>query len=260
MAQLHIEKFGAGEPIVLVHGWAMHSGIWRDFAKQLGQSFEVTCVDLPGHGRSDAIEQFDLASITELLAENIDLTSACWLGWSMGGNIVIELAKRFPERVDSLIVVAGNPCFTETSDWPGIRASDLDAFANNLTIDCKTTLLRFLALQTHGVANAKSLLNKLQIVLGECDVPSISTLQGGLEILKSVDQRNDLKALGCPSLVIMGEQDTLVPVAVANKMQVLAPDWQIHILAKTGHLPFLSKPEPVINLICEFINDYPNVL
>ena len=52
MTKIHTETYGLGKPIVLVHGWAMHSGIWRLFARELAKHYQVTLIDLPGHGRS----------------------------------------------------------------------------------------------------------------------------------------------------------------------------------------------------------------
>ena len=45
MTKIYHQTFGKGKPIVLVHGWAMHSGIWQDFARQLAQQYQVTCID-----------------------------------------------------------------------------------------------------------------------------------------------------------------------------------------------------------------------
>ena len=50
---LHVEYEGAGPDLVLLHGWAMHSGIWRDVRERLARHFRLHLVDLPGHGRSD---------------------------------------------------------------------------------------------------------------------------------------------------------------------------------------------------------------
>ena len=71
MTKIHLESFGAGKPIVLVHGWAMHSGIWRDFARQLARNYKVICVDLPGHGHSEKIDPFTLEHISDQLVEII---------------------------------------------------------------------------------------------------------------------------------------------------------------------------------------------
>lgn len=71
MTKIHLETFGVGKPIVLVHGWAMHTGIWREFAKQLAQNYRVTCIDLPGHGRSEKIDPFTLERISDELVNII---------------------------------------------------------------------------------------------------------------------------------------------------------------------------------------------
>ncbi len=86
-----------GKPIVLVHGWAMHTGIWREFAKQLAQNYRVTCIDLPGHGRSEAIDPFTLERISDELVDAIPDPSSCWLGWSLGATVVLDIAARYPE-------------------------------------------------------------------------------------------------------------------------------------------------------------------
>ncbi len=253
MAKLYWQRFGSGPALVMVHGWAMHSGIWTDFAKQLGQSFQVHCVDLPGHGRSDTITAFTLDNITQQIADSCDLASAHWLGWSLGGNVVMEMAKQYPQRVDSMVVLAGNPCFCATQDWPGIDPKVLDLFGENLNSDCQATLQRFLALQTKGLANAKGLLNQLKAAVNEYQTPNVATLQGGLEILKSVDQRPDLSKLSCPALMILGEQDTLVPARVGNELLGLVPHWQVQLVERAGHLPFLTQADLVSQLICDFL-------
>lgn len=253
MAELYWQRFGSGSPLVMIHGWAMHSGIWRDFAKQLGQSFQVHCVDLPGHGRSDAITPFNLEQITEQLAANCELASASWLGWSMGANVAMAMAKQYPERVDALVVIAGNPCFSAKPDWPGINAKALGLFADNLSKDYQQTLHRFLALQTRGIANAKTLLMQLELTVNECDTPDIVTLQEGLEILKSVDQRADLAKIICPALVVLGAQDTLVPAKVFKEISALVPNWQVQVLERVGHLSFLSEPALLDQRISDFL-------
>ncbi len=81
MTKIHQQTFGKGKPIVLVHGWAMHSGIWRDFAQQLAQNYQVTCIDLPGHGRSEKIDSFTLERISDALVNAVLMKAvAGWVG------------------------------------------------------------------------------------------------------------------------------------------------------------------------------------
>ncbi|MDO9423319.1 MAG: alpha/beta fold hydrolase, partial [Methylobacter sp.] len=117
MTTIHLETFGKGKSIVLVHGWAMHTGIWREFARQLARNYQVICVDLPGHGQSEAIDPFTLERISAELVKVIP-ESSCWLGWSFGATVVLDIAARYPERVSALVFLAGNPSFVgATPSW-----------------------------------------------------------------------------------------------------------------------------------------------
>ena len=256
MTKIHLQTFGTGKSIVLVHGWAMHSGIWRDFALQLAQNYRVTCIDMPGHGRSNKIDAFTLESISDALVEAVPDDSSCWLGWSLGATVALDIARRYPERVNALVLLAGNPSFTQTAQWPGMKVDLLDAFAGQLHADCQTTLLRFLSLQVMQLPDYKALLRSLKSAVMECAAPDLETLQGGLEILKTADLRPALSAAQMPVSVILGGRDTLVPADAGRSMQALAPGITVNIIDKAGHTPFLSHPQDVLAIISRVMDDY----
>lgn len=255
MTKIHQQTFGKGKPIVLVHGWAMHSGIWRDFARQLAQNYQVTCIDLPGHGRSEKIDSFTLERISDALVNAVSDENSCWLGWSLGATVVLDIARRFPERVNSLVLLAGNPSFTQTQQWPGMNVGLLDAFADKLNEDCQSTLVRFLSLQVKNLPDYKTLLRNMKSAITECDAPDYETLQGGLEILKHADLRPALSDTSVPVSVILGTRDTLVPVRAGQNMQELAPEIRLNIIDKAGHVPFLSHPQEVLAIISRFMGE-----
>ncbi len=234
----------------------MHSGIWRHFAKQLAQHYQVTCIDLPGHGRSGKLTPFALEQIVDALANTVADKHSCWLGWSLGATVVLELARRFPERVDGLILLAGNPHFTGTAQWPGTKPQLLEQFADNLAADCQATLVRFLALQVNGLPDGKALLKALKAAVAECPPPDTETLQGGLDILKNADLRPVLAAANVPVLAVSGNRDTLVPAAVLRHLQPLSPHIQTHSIDKAGHLPFLSHPQELLAVIAGFMDSH----
>ena len=255
MTKIHQQTFGKGKPIVLVHGWAMHSGIWQDFAQQLAQYYQVTCLDLPGHGRSEKIDSFTLEQISDALVNAVSDENSCWLGWSLGATVVLDIANRFPERVNSLVLLAGNPAFTQTAQWPGMNVGLLDAFADKLNADCQATLLRFLSLQVNNLPDYKTLLRSLKSAVLECEAPDNETLQGGLDILKHADLRPVLSGATVPVSVILGTRDTLVPVSAGQNMQKLAPEITLNIIDKAGHVPFLSHPQDVLAIISGFMDE-----
>lgn len=255
MTKIHQQTFGKGKPIVLVHGWAMHSGIWRDFAGQLAKNYQVTCIDLPGHGWSEKADSFRFEQISEVLVNAVTDDSCCWLGWSLGATVVLDIARRFPERVNSLVLLAGNPAFTQTAHWPGINVGLLDDFAEKLNEDCQATLLRFLSLQVNNLPDSKTILRTLKSAVMECEAPDNETLQGGLEILKNADLRPVLSGASVPVSVILGNRDTLVPVSAGQYIQELAPDITLNIIDKAGHVPFLSHPQEVLAIISRFMDE-----
>jgi pimeloyl-[acyl-carrier protein] methyl ester esterase len=254
MNLIHTETFGHGKPIVLVHGWAMHSGIWRAFAKELAKHYQVTLVDLPGHGHSEAVTPFTLETVSDALVDAVTDERCCWLGWSLGAAFVLEIARRFPERVDKLILLAGTPCFVKKPGWPGMDEQVLDSFAESLQQDSHATLLRFLSLHIKGIDNQKVILQELKTLVFEAPAPDQLTLQEGLVILKQTDLRHEFASIKVPFAIVLGQLDTLVPVAVAGKMQELLPEIDLTIIDRAGHVPFLSHQGVVISAIRHFMD------
>ena len=249
MTAIHCEVYGQGQSLVLLHGWAMHSGIWREFAQQLAGRYQVICLDLPGHGRSQPLERFDLASVSAALLAAIPVEQFSVLGWSLGAELAINLAASVPKRVNQLLLLAGNPKFVGDDGWPGVQPKVLQAFASQLNGDIKLMLTRFLALQVNGLPDAKRHLTILKTALQACDAPWLPNLQAGLAILESTDLRQQLARLQCPITVIQGDKDPLIPVATADAIQQLNPQITTHILPNAGHVPFISHNQQLLDII-----------
>lgn len=251
--KIHIEVYGQGKPLVLIHGWAMHTGVWRKFAQQLAKQYKVICLDLPGHGLSESAEPYALDYIGASLIEAVPESTFCVLGWSLGASVALTMAKNYPHRIHSLIIMAGNPRFIKEGGWAGMRPELLENFAKNLQLNCQLTLVRFLALQVYGLPDGKSILAELKKAIHECDPPSENVLQSALNILKNADLRNDLSQLGCPVSIIQGDKDTLIPVQASLDMQTIQPASELNIITGAGHLPFLSHQSQVIEVIGRFL-------
>ena len=253
MSTIHKEVYGQGQTIVLIHGWAMHSGVWRTFARELAKNYQVICLDIPGHGRSEAVEPYTLEQISEVLIDEIAEPSFCLLGWSLGTSIALSMATRYPQRINSLILIAGNPKFVETDGWHGMPVHLLEEFAENLQASCQLTLLRFLALQVNGLADGKALLKQLRQAIYECDAPAENVLKKGLEILKQADLRENIRRLHCPFMLVLGDKDSLIPVQVAQDIRKIQANSVLNIIPGAGHVPFLSHQAVLLKMIGDFL-------
>lgn len=254
MTKLHHYSLGQGPSIVLVHGWAMHSGLWHNFAAQLAQHYRVTCIDLPGHGKSPACKPFDLNTLSQLLANTVTEPNSCWLGWSLGATAVLALAERFPERVNRLILLAGNPRFVQSDDnWPGMAVSVFNAFTKNLSHTPSATINQFLNLQVYGLTDAKAQYRQLKSLFAQHPAPSLEILQSGLEILQYSDMRTNLANLNKPLLVVLGQYDNLVPVSIDKFIMDIYPNANVHLIEQAGHAFFLSHPTTLLHCIDSFM-------
>lgn len=252
--RLHIEIYGNGRTIVLLHGWAMHTGIWRSFAQQLAQQARVVCVDLPGHGRSSLHQPFSLASVAAEIIAALDDEPFICLGWSLGALIAIEIAKQAPTKINGLILLAGSPCFLAKPGWAGMEEAVLVDFAERLTISPQVTMMQFMALQVQGLEGIGQLLPALKASVTECPPCHPAVLSAGLQVLKDEDLRPVVAAIDCPVLALFGTRDTIVPVAAATGLQALSSQVQVVVLKKAGHIPFLSHPDATLQAVQDFIS------
>ena len=253
MAMLHKEVYGLGEPIVMLHGWAMHSGVWRDFAQALATHRQVVCLDLPGHGLSESVEPYALESVVDAIVRELPGQACVIVGWSLGGNVALRLAEKYPQRIKSLVLIASNPRFIKTESWPGVASQALKEFADNLQKSCTPTLLRFMSLQVQGKPDTKSNLKQIKTAMQECAAPTPEVLEAGLSVLQTVDQTKVLSSIGMPVLMILGEQDTLVPVSVGKFCQSLNAQIDVKIIAGAGHVPFITDQEQLLMLMQDFM-------
>jgi pimeloyl-[acyl-carrier protein] methyl ester esterase len=249
---LHTESFGAGPNLVMVHGWAMHSGVWRDFAERLAERFRVTLIDLPGHGHSGSVAPFSLATVADALMAAAP-ERAHWLGWSLGATLALGCAERHPSRVDSLTLVAGSPRFVAEPGWPGVAAASLARVAAELESSYVLTLRRFIGLQTFGLENARALAKRIGAALDECPPPETDALRGGLDILLEADLRETLRRMDRPSLALLGAHDRLVPKEVGGALKELSPSLDVQVLDTAAHLPFATHPEQSAERVLDFL-------
>jgi len=247
-ASLNIEMIGQGPPLVLMHGWGMHSGLFNSLIDKMKDKFRFYGVDLPGHGNShasvdlselDQVVHLVVETLRRLTQENINL-----LAWSMGGLIAQRMAMLYPELIAKIVMVSSTACFENKADWSyGLEAKILRMFSRELEKNYASTLDRFLALQFMGSEQQKKNLRGARALLATKPVPNIAAMQQGLQLLAKVDLRNHLIEIKSPCLILGGERDSLVPTAALRFITERLPKARCHIFKGSAHAPFLSHTE-----------------
>lgn len=249
---MHIETLGSGPHLVLLHGWALHGGVFAPLVQRLSSRYTLHLVDLPGHGHSrDSEVALTLdATVDAILART---PPAVWLAWSLGGLFALRAAATSPQ-VRGLAMVAATPRFVRDEAWPhAVEARVFAQFGDDLRNDYAGTLDRFLALDTMGSEHARSELRALKHDLYARGEPSPAALQTGLKLLEQCDLRASLPVLSVPSLWLAGRRDLLVPSKAMQASAASTPNATFVEIAGGGHAPFLGHADLVASHVDAFM-------
>ncbi len=249
MSELFIETRGHGpRHIVLLHGWAMHGGVFAPLTEALAERATVHVVDLPGHGRSrDSHVPLQAAACAQAI---VDATPpATWLGWSLGGLVALTGALDHPDHVQSLAMVCASPCFVRKEGWDlGMSPEVFDTFGRELDEHYRATLDRFLALEAMGSERAREEMHRLHTNLFARGQPDPRVLKEGLAMLDDTDLRVRLPELRQPSAWIAGARDRLIPWR-AMQESAEACGGRFTRIGHAGHAPFIGFVEPTVAAI-----------
>jgi len=254
---LYYELHGKGNPILLLHGWAMNTRVWDDVVPELAKTRRVFTVDLPGHGKSSlpANGGYDLDAVCDEVKSILEKNTIV-MGWSLGGLVALNLAYRYPDFIEKLVLVAGSPQFVQSSDWPhAVQQEVFDGFAANLADDYRATIQRFLAIQALGSQEAKHAIKALREKVFLNGEPQMSALRSGLKLLSNSNIREQLPDIKCPALIVLGDKDRLIPPAAGTDIAALLPYAQLRIIQGAGHAPFISHLKQFLEITTAFINE-----
>jgi pimeloyl-[acyl-carrier protein] methyl ester esterase len=246
---LYIETHGDGPvPLVLLHGWAMHGGVFAPLVEALAEQCTLYVVDLPGHGRSrDCGLPLDPGVIARAIAEHVP--PAAWLGWSMGGLVALAAARAPAIPTRGLGMLCATPKFVCDASWPhGSDGALVRRLATDLETDYHATLERFLALEAMGSADPRAELRHLRELVFAYGEPDLRVLQEGIALLENTDWRDMLATLCLPNAWIAGRRDRLVHPD-AMRWSAARAQGDFHEIAHAGHAPFLSHVDAVVDAL-----------
>lgn len=252
---LHVEVIGSGPPLVLLHGWAMHGGVFKLLADAMGGQRTLYLVDLPGHGHSrDSAVPLELDACARAVLDAVP--AAPWCGWSMGGAIALHAAHLAPQRIPALAMIAATPRFVAAEDWPdGMPVEAFAKFETGLASDWRGTVDRFLALEAFGLEDARERMRQLRTLAMERGAPSPRVLAEGLRLLETTDLRPALSTMTMPSLWIAGRRDRVVSPQAMQAAAAFSTRARFMQIAGAGHAPFLTHVDAVASVLSDFLEN-----
>jgi len=253
---LHTTTYGeTGSRIVFLHGLFGQGRNWTQIAKALADNHRVTLVDLPDHGRSAWLENFDLIDVADHVAALVTADDPVALvGHSLGGKVAMVLALRHPDLVERLCVVDIAPVdYPQLSEFSGyieaMRALDLDVLTQRADAD---------AALAGAVPNRTVRSFLLQNLRRESDhwrwQPNLDGLRRSLPAIKSwpADALADTTYAG-PVLWVGGENSDYITDAYAPEMDRLFPRNRRVRIKNAGHWVHSEQPEVFIEVLRRFL-------
>lgn len=237
----------------MLHGWGCNRGVWRSMLVELRPWANITLLDLPGCAPgSDSVNTEDLEG---LLADVLQCAPrrAVYVGWSLGGQLALELGARHPERVVAVVTICSNPMFVAAGNWPGMAPESFDQFFKGVQADPVVALKRFDMLQVAGAKQPRQLLRKLQ-KLGR--QPASTKLLSGLRLLETLDQRKSMTSLPVPQLHLLAEQDALVPATLGTTITCSIaglPSAEVRVIPGSCHLAPLDASAQLAHHMRQFL-------
>ncbi|MEX2196986.1 MAG: alpha/beta fold hydrolase [Thermoleophilaceae bacterium] len=246
--------------VVFIHGL---SGSWQNWLENIPRFAlhrRVVALDLPGFGESqmpaDGISIAGYARCVDELCEQLGLGSVAVVGNSMGGFVGAEVAIGFPQRVERLCLVsAAGISIVDLRREPLLAVGRILAAGGTMTAAQQRSVLRRPGL-THltfaFVFRHPTRLDR-DLLLEQMQGTGKPGFLGALDALTSYDFRDRLPEIGCPSLIVWGDGDMLVPVKDAGEFERLIPDARKTIFEDTGHCAMLERPEAFNACLADFL-------
>ncbi len=248
-----VEVVGRGPNLTLLHGWGLNGAVWNGVRDALAEHYTLHIVDLPGHGHSHDTATSTIADMTDAIAGAIPARSHL-LGWSLGGLVAHDLARRHPGRIDKLVLVATTPSFLQRDNWPhAVLPAVLADFGARLSNNYAATIKSFLALQVLNTPNIRDTVTLLQTAITSHGKTDHAALLSALEILRTTDLREQAPQIPHATLVLQGDHDALTPEPAGRWLASHLPRVHYVMMPHAAHAPFLSHRDSFLHELNLFL-------
>jgi len=258
---------GSGPAIVLVHGITSTSATWERVMPYLATRFTVIAPDLLGHGQSAKPRgDYSLgayASGVRDLIVSLGHDSATFVGHSLGGGVVMQLAYQFPERCERLVLVDSGGLGREVNVL--LRAATLPlsevvlpVLASTRILDAGRTVSRLF-----GRLGIRAGTDVAELAKGHASLADAEARAAFVHTLRTIvdpgGQRVNASdrlylAQNVPFMLVWGERDPIIPVEHGRTAHELVPSSRLEIFEHAGHFPHVDDPQRFLDVLLDFID------
>lgn len=252
-ARLWYDVRGAGEPLLLHHGYTASRVNWMPVAERLATRYQIILMECRGTGESEhtrdgySFEQYAADVIG--LADFLRLPTFTFAGHSMGGGIGYTLALRHPQRLRRLILMAPVPADGFPNSDPRLRE---ERRLLRQRRDRAALLAQYRAACVRPDVETDAWFNsRIDHIFGVSD----GHFDDSALAMQALNLGAQLPNVTMPTLVIAGSADTLLPANIADFQRL--PNAALHVFARAGHDVAIHEPDGVAQAIDDFMTHGP---
>jgi pimeloyl-ACP methyl ester carboxylesterase len=262
--RLYVKDYGTGKPVILIHGWPLSNEMWEyqiEFLVQNG--FRVIAYDRRGFGKSsqpwDGYDYDTLSDDLQEIIEQLELTDATLVGFSMGGGEVVRYFSRHGGKgvTKAALISSVVPYLLKTNDNPdGHPREKSEATAAAIKED-RIAFIDNFGKTFFGV----NIINKplssalLEYYRNLCSVASPRATLKCAESFSFTDFRDELDFVKVPTLIIHGDDDKIVPIDLTSKKAAEGIRTSTYIVYEGApHGLFYTEREKLNNDLLNFLN------
>lgn len=235
--EMYYEEYGAGKPLVLLHGFGGCSQNWHPFTARLSDRYRLIVIDLRGHGYStnpgNKFTHREAASDVFLLLEKLGIDHFSAMGMSSGGMTLLHMATSQPTRIDSMVLISATSYFPDQARAIMRRASfsTMPQQVKEMYRECAK----------RGDEQIRELITQFNALHENYDDMNFSA--------------QSLSTITARTLVVHGDRDNFFPVEIPVSIYRSIPDAALWIIPGGDHVPIYDPTVPFISTALRFLDD-----
>lgn len=238
--EMYYEEYGAGKPLLLLHGFGGCSQNWHPFTAKLSEHYRLIIVDLRGHGHStnptDRFTHREAARDVYLLLEKLGINHFSAMGMSSGGMTLLHMATSQPGHIDSMVLISTTSYFPDQARTIMRRASfeTMPREVKEMYRECAK----------RGDKQMRQLITQFNALHENYDDMDFTA--------------KSLSTITARTLVIHGDRDHFFPVEIAVSIYRSIPDAALWIIPYGEHVPIYDFMVPFTSTALRFLDESDN--
>ena len=236
---INYELNGTGYPIVFIHGLSDDLNYWNPLVKELEKNYKTIAVDLRGHGKSDQGSETSKISLYRddlyYLLKELKIKKAIFVGLSMGGNVALDFAVKYPKMVSGLFIMSSYSEFNHKlnhifSKFEKAIEINFEEFYDAIIPYC---------LPEDTIERNKDILEEIKIT--KAKTANCHGISNGLKAGHGFFITNELKKIDVPTMVLGGADDDLVSPNMQRKISDNIKNSEFILFENTKHNILIGK-------------------